>query len=131
MSERLVYFDLPRDGTASTSDTTDIGLRTNEEAVRESVMNIISTEPNTLIYGRRELGCPLEQYLFELIDIKTAVNILEDVTLAITKFETRAKNLFVEVIPMEDENTFEINISFSVDQSDREIVIQELLYRLR
>ena len=127
MSDRIVYFDIDK-GVASDGD---IDVAFNEDAVKESVINLLLTEPKSLIYDNRTMGCPLQQYLFEPIDISTAINILEEVELAINKYEPRAKNLEVVVIPKEDLNTFEINITFNVDQANRRIEVEELLYRLR
>lgn len=127
MSNRIVYFDLDK-GTAINGD---LAPAYNEDAVKESVINLLLTEPSTLIYGNRSMGCSLQKFLFAPIDTSTAIDILEEVELAINRYETRAKNLIVTVIPIPDDNTFQINVTFNVDQADREVVIDELLYRLR
>lgn len=127
MTNRIVYFDIDKSGSVDN----DIDVAYNEDAVKESVINLLLTEPKTMIYSNRSMGCALQQFLFEPIDVSTALNILEEVELSINKFEPRAKNLQVVVEMLEDENTFNINVTFNVDQAEREVVIDELLYRLR
>ncbi len=127
MTNRIVYFDIDK-GNATDGD---LDGAYNEAAVKESVINLLLTEPSTLIYGNRGMGCSLQKFLFSPVDNSTAISILEEVELAINKYEPRAKNLEVVIIPEPDLNTFQINVTFNVDQADREITIDELLYRLR
>lgn len=127
MSNRIVYFDIDK-GNAYGQD---IAMAFNEDAVKESVINLLMTEPRSLIYGNRTMGCSLRKFLFEPIDVPTAINILEEVELSINKYEPRAKNLVVVVEPLADLNTYNINITFNVDQAETKIEIDELLYRLR
>lgn len=127
--DRIIYFDLSKDGTKTS--TNDVELKSNESAVLESVENIILTEPKTKIYKGREFGCGLSQFLFDPIDNSTALRIFDRIELSLEKYETRMKDLYIEVIPLIDENTFKINISFKMDESERELKLETTLEKLR
>jgi len=126
---RQIYFDFSRDGTKTSSN--DVAIQENEWAVVESVSNILINEPNTLLYKKRNIGARLQRFLFEPIDNLTAFDILEEVDIAISLYEPRAKNVEVIVTPREDLNTFEIQVTCTIDESDRSLVIEETLEKLR
>lgn len=108
----IYYFDvskLDRDLTGSK----DIAIIFNDQALLESVMNILATEPGERIMYP-EFGCYLSQYLFEPLDMITASNIKSSIEYAINKFEPRVNNLLVNVVANEDLNTFNIDIIFNM-----------------
>ena len=104
----------------------DISLISNEQAVLESVMNILQTEPGTRPMNP-SFGCNLGKYLFEPLDPITALSIQTDIEFAIKKFEERIEKLQVNVDPDEDSNTFNISIIFSIKVINKE---QKLLFTL-
>ncbi len=128
MSERIIYFDFEK--VLSNSDT-DVKLLYNANAVRAWIINIITTEPYTRIYKNREYGCNLKRFLFEPVDTHTAVDILEEVERSIDKFCPLAKNVVVEITPMIEEQTFQIDVACEVDQSETPINVSKTLQQLR
>lgn len=126
---RQIYFDFSKD--VSTITNNDIAIQENEWAVVESIDNILTNEPYSQVYQKRRVGARLSRFLFEPIDTITGLDILEEVENAIALFETRAKNVIVKIIPMVEENTFKIDISCEIDESDRILTISNTLEKLR
>jgi phage baseplate assembly protein W len=58
-----------------------------------------------------EWGIDLYRYLFEFVDELTAMMMKHDIEYGLELYEPRVKNVNVEVIPYEQQNTFLINIS--------------------
>jgi phage baseplate assembly protein W len=92
----------------------DASILINQQAVVESVLNIISTEPGERVMAPT-YGCSLQSFLFQPIDIITAIGIRKAIEDALTIYEPRLSSLTVEVKPYEDENTYIINVIFSVN----------------
>lgn len=112
MSVLTYYFDIAKNGK-DVYGNKDIGILINEQAVVESVMNILLTEPGQKIMDP-EFGIPLYKYLFEPIDQQTSVLIQSDIEYALTKFEQRIKNVQVFVTGIEDENSYSIEVFFEI-----------------
>lgn len=129
ITTRLVYFDLARSATKTALN--DLELKENEEVVLESIANILETEPSGKIYKKRTYGTKLDQFLFEPVDTSTGIRIMEQVEFAIAKNEPRAQNVVVKIVLLHDENTFEINVSFETDVSERALTLQTTLKKIR
>lgn len=112
INDTIYYIDITKNGRDLTG-TKDISIVSNEQAVMESVYNILMTEPGERVMNP-EFGCHLNKYLFEIIDFTTAISIQTEIEYAINKFEDRIKNLSIDVNPLYDENTFLINIYFQI-----------------
>ena len=108
-----VYFlDITKIGKDLTGKR-DISLIFNEQALLESIMNILQTEPGDRVM-HPTFGCSLEQYLFDPIDQITALYIQKQIETSILTFEPRAENLQVIVEPDEENNTFNISVIFTM-----------------
>jgi len=92
-------------------------LLKNEQAVKESVLNLLSTE-----IGSRPMhpdyGINLNRYLFEPIDDITSDLIAYDIQRGLEVYEPRINNVNVEVIPTEEENSYTIYLSFNIVYSN-------------
>ena len=128
MATRTIYFDLDKSGTPENGD---VSLLTNKDAVSASILNIISTEPKERPYKQRDFGARLRRFLFEPVDRVTAIDMLEEIETAINRWESRAKNLNVEITPLEDEQTFKIKINATTDESNKPIEVETTLERIR
>lgn len=113
-----IYFDLQDDGTIVDLLNTDLSIIEDADAVLKSLENILTTERGSRIYFQRDFGVSLDQFLFEPIDNETAIRIFDEITLGINN-EERISDSIVEIIPLEDQNTFEINIEFKIFSSNR------------
>ncbi len=122
----IYYFDISkvaRDYTGSK----DIAILYNDQALLESVTNIIATEPGQRIMYP-DFGTKLNQYVFEPIDPITAFNIQKEIEFALTKYEPRIENLFINVTPQEDLNTYTIDVLFNLKINNT--VQQKLILQL-
>ena len=109
----------------------DLTILTNEKSVLESVMNIISTEKKSKVFNKRNFGTSLLQYLHNPVDIHTAIDLFEVIERGINTYEPRALNLVVTVTPAPNENTFYIEISFDMEESQAPVVLNTNLKKLR
>lgn len=118
MATNIIYYqDISKIGRDFTGNH-DISLLSNEQAVLESVKNIISTEPGErLMYP--DFGCALSEYLFEPVDNVTAVLIRKEIENSINKYENRIENLDIDIITNPDTNSIIINIRFNMKTSTR------------
>jgi len=112
----VFYFDVSKKGQ-DLLGTKDIPLLKNEQAVKESVLNLLSTE-----IGSRPMhpdyGINLNRYLFEPIDDITSDLIAYDIQRGLEVYEPRINNVNVEVIPTEEENSYTIYLSFNIVYSN-------------
>lgn len=110
----IYYFDVSKKGI-DLIGTRDVPVLTNEQAVKESLYNLLLTETGTKVMDPL-YGLDLEQYLFEPNDDMTAEAMQYDIMTGIQAIEDRINNLEVIVVPDEDEkaNSYVITINFTV-----------------
>ena len=125
----IYYYDLSKIGKDFTGKK-DVAILTNEQAVLESVVNIISTEPGDRVMNPL-FGCPINQFLFEPIDEITSSFIQKTLTDSILRFEKRLENLEITVTPNEDQNSYAVDIVFSMKTSTSKQTINITLNKLR
>ncbi len=106
------FFDIDKSGRDYFGKN-DINIITNEQAILESIMNIIATEPGERVMYP-DFGCSLRKYLFEPIDEITSGYIRKEIFTSVEKYEPRIERLEVIVEPNEDENSYNINIIFQM-----------------
>ena len=109
----------------------DLYRRTEVEAVKQSVINIITTN-----FGDRpfqpNFGANLRTLLFEPIDQISAKVIRSQIIEAIKNFEPRAEVLNVRVQDMGLSNSIQITVDFGVYNPNQEIAsVGVILERLR
>lgn len=125
----IYYEDITKIGKDFTGKK-DIAILTNEQSVLESLNNILTTEP-----GQRVMeplfGCPLQQYVFEPIDAFTTVSLRNTITNSINKYENRIDNLAVSVEPLEDDSSYNINISFNIKTTGKKQSLNISLNKIR
>ena len=93
--------------------TKDLPILKNENAIRRSVRNIVETIPTERFFNSL-LGSDVRRSLFEFVDFGTASVIQDQIEIAINNFEDRVENLFVQVDPIADENTFNVTVIFDI-----------------
>lgn len=109
----------------------DVYKRTDVEAVKQSVINIVTTN-----YGDRpfqpNFGANLRALLFEHIDQVSALAIRSQVTEAIKNYEPRAEVLNVRVEEMGVSNSIQVTVEFGVKNAKQQIAsVGVILERLR
>ena len=93
--------------------TKDLPILKNENAIRRSVRNIVETIPTERFFNSL-LGSDIERSLFEFVDFGTASVIQNQIEISIKNFEPRVNNVRVEVDPIPDQNTFNVNVFFDI-----------------
>lgn len=107
----------------------DIILNKNEMAIRESLINILYTKSGERFYS--PLGIGIEYWLFEPMGIDTTLSLKEHIQTNIRQGEPRVKELKVNVIPDYDGNAYNIDIIFSLINSQRLYSVKFFLKRQR
>lgn len=100
-------------GFALNPGTGDVGKKVNDEAIKQSMRNLILTKKYERPF-KPNLSSPIYDLLFELFtpNIKSTLErIVFDV---INTYEPRVRVLGVEVNPTQDHNSLEISISYVV-----------------
>lgn len=111
--------------------TNNLARITNEEAVKQSIRNLIMTGNGERFY-RPDIGSKIATLLFDPIDDVTTNLLKSTIEHTIRSHEPRARLNSVTVRPSEDENVYEIGIDFSiVNISNRNIFMGLSLSRVR
>lgn len=107
------YYDISKKGR-DLLGTGDVPVLENEQAIKESIGNLVATEVGTKVMDCR-YGLNLDKYLFDPIDDFTAEMMEFDIREGIlTSGEDRISDLEVTVVPTPDELSYLITINFTV-----------------
>jgi len=93
--------------------TKNLVVRKNEEAIKQSLMNLIFTN----VYERKfnsTLGAGLEDYLFENFDFLTEINIDRAIRQIIAAYEPRVSLVDVIVYTNIDENELNVTLEYFI-----------------
>ena len=93
--------------------TKDLPVLKNERAIIKSVKNLVQTIPTERFFNSL-LGSEVRSSLFGFVDFGTAEIIKDQIETTIDNFEPRVENVFCEVEPNPDANTFEVTIRFDI-----------------
>jgi phage baseplate assembly protein W len=97
--------------------TKDLPILKNESAIRRSVRNLVETIPTERFF-QPLLGSDVRSSLFDFVDYGTATIIQEQIITVLENYESRVTNIQVQVDPQPDNNTFEVNIVYSIVGQD-------------
>jgi phage baseplate assembly protein W len=111
-------------------NTGQITRRTNVEAVRSSIRNLVLTNKYERLRNPT-FGGNVRRFLFEPFIAGTAPEIELNIKSLIETYEPRAKVISVKAIPQEDQNAMIVNIQFYVTISEQEQEMNLTLYRVR
>lgn len=125
----IYYYDISKIGKDFTGKK-DLSISTNEQALLESVINIITTEPGERVMNPT-FGCALDRYLFEPLDNVTSNIISKTIRDSLNKFEPRIESLDVKVQAMPDINSYNITVIFTMKTSNKEQTINITMNRIR
>ena len=102
----------------------------NENSVKQSIRNLILTNLGERLF-QPNVGSDIRRALFEPNDVITSENINHYVTSTISQNERRALLLSVNVYPRPDQYSFNVNIIFSLINSNTPIQMNVILTRVR
>ena len=110
--------------------TKDISIKTNDEAVKRSVRNLVLTNAYEKPF-HPEISSDVRGLLFELATPLTAIRMKNAITEVIENFEPRAQLLDISVSNNIDNNAFDVTIVFKVINQDNVEELSFSLERLR
>lgn len=108
----------------------DLVLSVNERAIIRSIKNLVLTNHYERLF-QSEIGSNVNKMLFSLLTPLTAGYLQREIYDVIRIFEPRAKNVQVQVNPVDDYNAMNVNIKFSVEVSVAPVEVDILLERVR
>lgn len=110
--------------------TGDITKKTNVNAVKQSISNLVSTRHYESLF-EPELGSNIHALLFENLTDIVKFAIEEELKILIRNFEPRAEILKVIVKELPDTNTIEASILFTIINIEEPQTLNILLERVR
>ena len=113
---REIHSDFHKD-LALLPGRNDIGRLVNENAVKESIKNILLTNRGERMFQPR-LGGDIHAMLFENVSPVTTIIMRDKIEDVLNAYEPRCGLLDVEVIGDIDSNTVKINVVFHVINSE-------------
>ena len=115
--------------TASPS-TGDITKKTDEEAIKSSLRNLISTKNYERPF-HPEIGCQIFSLLFENFTSVTSQVMRKTIQDVVNKFEPRVDILDVIVYETLDENNLNVSVTFKIINTERPVTFNTILQRVR
>jgi len=112
------------------TDTKDVQTVTNEDAVKQSIINLLLTNVGERVFNPN-FGSEVNKILFENITPQTTSSLIGLVENAIENYEPRASLLNVVASPLPEENAYALTIVFSVINKIEPITLEFVLNRIR
>jgi len=110
--------------------TKQLARKTNREAVKQSVKNLILTDYFERPF-KSDIGCSIRYYLFELWSPALKQTMENAIREVIDNFEPRADILEVLVEDRSELNALSITVAFSVRNDVNPVVLNVILERVR
>ena len=110
--------------------TGDIGAKFNEQAVKNSIKNLVLTRHYERPF-RSEIGSNIGNMLFELATPALAAILKQEIINLIRNFEPRVDQLEVEVSFSPDNNYILVKIIFTIVMTTSPVVLEFTLDRTR
>lgn len=110
--------------------THDVAIVTGPDAVKRSLrFLLLSNAGETPFYPN--FGTRLNALLFEPIDVITTLLIRDEILTTIAAYEPRVRVTELDVIPDEEQNRYQINMTFTILTQSQPITLSLFLTRLR
>lgn len=129
MATTTIYSDLPVNFTIHPIKE-DLVLLTNENAVKNSIQNLLLTDPFERFFNPG-IGGGIKQSLFENIGPDTEYILKEKISENIINYEPRANLYSVTVKALPDENSYAVTIVFSIVNNTTPVTMNLVLKRVR
>ena len=125
----IIYSDF-RDDFMGHPVYLDLARVTNEDAVKQSIKNILLTDPFER-FTDPAFGAGLESYLFENVSPFTELDIKNAIATAINNYEPRANVIDIIVTAIPDQHVYAATIIFSIISNPYPITLNVILTRTR
>lgn len=106
----------------------DISTKDEENAIRQSVTNIISTRKGELFYFP-QFGCNIERYVYEKATPFTFLAIRDEILFALQNFEPRITDTKCKIYTSDNSKLLILDVVYRII-SLQEVVSQQLSLRL-
>jgi phage baseplate assembly protein W len=93
--------------------TNDVSVKRDVEAVKQSVLNILSTNRGERPF-MPDFGGNIRAYLFETVDAVTISLIEEEIKTTLSNYEPRVRVLAVDVDDLSDQNAINIRLEIEI-----------------
>ena len=110
--------------------TGDVTKKIDEEAIKASVKNLISTNNYERLF-HPEIGCQIHGLLFENFYVVTREIMKKTVFDIINKFEPRVAVLDVSIEENLDSNGLDVEVTFLILNTERPVTLNTTLTRVR
>ncbi len=107
-----------------------LALYTNEQSVRRSLRNILSTNTKERLFNP-EFGGGLRRFLFEDISVMTADLMKDAIKDSVRKYEPRVRIVDVLVVSNEFAHSYDVSVYYEVINNANPQTLQLTLYRVR
>lgn len=124
------YTNFEVKGSTTGRQKGDLYVLTDADAVKQSIRNIILTDPNERMFNPT-FGGGVRRSLFENITMSSIEIIKTQIKYTIMNYEKRAKLVSVNVVAAPDENRYDVTITFSVINNTNVEKLDLILYRVR
>ena len=129
-SKRPIYFSDFLDTFDSHPVTGQLARVTNENAVKQSIRNLVLTSFGERLY-QPTIGGNVRKSLFEPIDAFTTDSLQESIKLTLFNNEPRISSLDVQAIADPNNNLYTVNIFFTIFNSQAVLNTELILTRVR
>jgi uncharacterized protein len=110
--------------------TADVTKKLDEEAIKASLRNLISTRNYERPF-HPEIGCQIYSLLFENFTPVTRQVMKKTIFQVINKFEPRVQVLDVIIRDMVDNNSISVDIIFKIINNEKPITLRTAISRVR
>lgn len=110
--------------------SSDLGKKTNEESVKESIRNILLTDKGERPF-QHDIGSDIRRMLFEPLTPDTLIVFKRIIKDSIINYEPRANLIDVQVTGAIDTGRVDVTIVFNVINVERAITLSVTLTRVR
>lgn len=107
----------------------DVAVKTNENAVKQSIRNLILTDRGERPF-QPKLGGNIRRMLFENVEAQTMLVVKEQIKQTIEDYEPRCSVIDVVVTPSTDRNAIAITIVFAVINKQEPVSLELILDRV-
>lgn len=107
----------------------DLSLKTDENAVKQSVKNLILTNKGERLM-QPEVGSKIRSLLFENFSPQTVQLCKDYIRETIENFEPRAQIIEINASPDPDNNNLNVGVTFAVINNDNPVTLELSLERI-
>lgn len=110
--------------------TDDVAVRTNENAVKQAIRNLLLTDPGERLF-QPQIGTKIRALLFENITPQTITILQQMIRDTLETFEPRANVIDVVATADIDRNAIDVTIVFNVINRQEPVSVDIVLDRVR